>query len=255
MDYIVTDTELTAVADAIRTKGDTEADLEWPSGFVSAIGALEIGEGSGGGNSNVVIKGMPPIKIPTYNYSYPLNIEDGWIGPFESQYACFYPSNGQGTRLDVDWGQPFEICVVFKRSQAHSNSMVLFGAETGSYPAAPSIELGNSGNIWCGFSTNGSSWTHSIAFDSNDGLTIQNDTVYKVVATWDGTDYTVTIDDGSNEFSKTITPGNAHYHNSSYLLCFGGMMRSSYHYARWIKMYLPDMYIKSNGVTVWEGSQ
>ncbi len=36
-DYKVTDTELTSVANAIRTKGGTSAQLEWTSGFVSAI--------------------------------------------------------------------------------------------------------------------------------------------------------------------------------------------------------------------------
>lgn len=41
--YMVTDTELTAVADAIRTKGGTSEDLEWYSGFVSAIGDISGG--------------------------------------------------------------------------------------------------------------------------------------------------------------------------------------------------------------------
>lgn len=39
-DYKVTDTELTAVANAIRTKGGTQAQLEWHTGFVSAIGDI-----------------------------------------------------------------------------------------------------------------------------------------------------------------------------------------------------------------------
>ena len=40
MDYKVTDTELTAVANAIRSRGGTSAPLEWDNGFVSAIGAI-----------------------------------------------------------------------------------------------------------------------------------------------------------------------------------------------------------------------
>ena len=40
MTYYVTGTELTAVADAIRTKGGTSETLEWPNGFVSAIDAV-----------------------------------------------------------------------------------------------------------------------------------------------------------------------------------------------------------------------
>ncbi len=40
MDYKVTDAELTSVANAIRTKGGTQAQLEFPTGFVSAVGAI-----------------------------------------------------------------------------------------------------------------------------------------------------------------------------------------------------------------------
>lgn len=43
MDYLVTDTELTSVADAIRTKGGTSADLVFPADFVSAINNIQGG--------------------------------------------------------------------------------------------------------------------------------------------------------------------------------------------------------------------
>ena len=38
--YLVTSTDLTSIADAIRTKGGTSAALEWPDGFVDAINAI-----------------------------------------------------------------------------------------------------------------------------------------------------------------------------------------------------------------------
>ena len=38
--YLVTDTELTSVANAIRTKGGTTAQLSFPTGFVSAVNAI-----------------------------------------------------------------------------------------------------------------------------------------------------------------------------------------------------------------------
>lgn len=41
--YYVTETELTSVANAIRTKGDTSAALTWPDGFVDAIDTIETG--------------------------------------------------------------------------------------------------------------------------------------------------------------------------------------------------------------------
>ncbi|HCE61495.1 MAG TPA: hypothetical protein DEQ85_00780, partial [Clostridiales bacterium] len=37
------DSKLTQVADAIRTKGNTSADLQFPSGFISAIQAIQTG--------------------------------------------------------------------------------------------------------------------------------------------------------------------------------------------------------------------
>ena len=39
-DYLTTDTELTSIADAIRTKGGTSTSLVYPTGFVSAIEAI-----------------------------------------------------------------------------------------------------------------------------------------------------------------------------------------------------------------------
>ena len=42
-DYLTTDIELTSIANAVRTKGGTSAQLEFPTGFVSAIGNLPCG--------------------------------------------------------------------------------------------------------------------------------------------------------------------------------------------------------------------
>ena len=42
-DYLVTDTELTSVASAIRTKGGTSANLLFPTEFVSAIQNIPTG--------------------------------------------------------------------------------------------------------------------------------------------------------------------------------------------------------------------
>lgn len=42
-DYLVTDTELTSVADAIREKGGTTEPLSFPAGFVSAVESIQAG--------------------------------------------------------------------------------------------------------------------------------------------------------------------------------------------------------------------
>lgn len=44
--YLTTDTELTSIADAIRTKGGTTAQLTYPTGFVSAINDIQTGGGT-----------------------------------------------------------------------------------------------------------------------------------------------------------------------------------------------------------------
>mgnify|MGYP004476956295 FL=1 len=44
-EYLTNTTDLTSVANAIRTKGGTTAQLVYPSGFVSAINAIETGGG------------------------------------------------------------------------------------------------------------------------------------------------------------------------------------------------------------------
>lgn len=46
-DYKVTDTELISIANAIRAKGGTQAQLEFPTGFVSAVQAIPSGGGGG----------------------------------------------------------------------------------------------------------------------------------------------------------------------------------------------------------------
>lgn len=45
-DYLTDDTELTAIADAIREKGGTSAELVYPDGFVTAIGNISGGGGT-----------------------------------------------------------------------------------------------------------------------------------------------------------------------------------------------------------------
>ena len=42
-DYKVSDTSLTSIANAIRTKGGTSADLSYPDGFITAIGNITTG--------------------------------------------------------------------------------------------------------------------------------------------------------------------------------------------------------------------
>lgn len=69
--YYVTDTELTSVADAIRTKGGTSADLEFPDGFVTAIGNI-----SGGGSPNLQAK----TNVSATTSSQTIQADEGYDG-------------------------------------------------------------------------------------------------------------------------------------------------------------------------------
>ena len=60
--YTVTDSELTSVASAIRTKGGTSASLSFPDGFVTAIGNI-----SGGSTPTLITKSI--TANGTYNAS------------------------------------------------------------------------------------------------------------------------------------------------------------------------------------------
>ena len=69
-DYIVKDTELTSVANAIRTAGGTNSLLNFPNGFVSAIGDISGGGSSGFSTAEVTVTSL------NGNYIYMPYIED-----------------------------------------------------------------------------------------------------------------------------------------------------------------------------------
>ena len=63
----VDEASLTAVADAIRAKGGTSEQMEFPDGFVSAVGAIQ----TGGGGDSVTDDGNGNITINAlYSFTY-----------------------------------------------------------------------------------------------------------------------------------------------------------------------------------------
>lgn len=102
-DYLVTDTELTSVANAIRTKGGTSANLSFPTGFVSAIQAI----GGGGiipvGSLSITDNGtfdvtnyasaevnVPQIEVETGTFTPSSDVTDALIN-FTNTHST-YPS-------------------------------------------------------------------------------------------------------------------------------------------------------------------
>ena len=88
------DSDLTSVADAIRSKGGTSEALAFPAGFVSAIKAIEAGGGGGGGE---VAPPTTPTDGKTRVY---IHLEYGRTSPMLG--VC-----PKGT-VTVDWGDGTE---------------------------------------------------------------------------------------------------------------------------------------------------
>lgn len=91
--YVVTDTELEAVADAIRLKGGTSADLEWTSGYIDAIRAI-----SGGGGST----SDPAELFDIMADCYALNSSAGY-----NILSSMYVSHTVGDKMEI-WGRYFQ---------------------------------------------------------------------------------------------------------------------------------------------------
>lgn len=69
--YLVTDLELESIADAIREKGGTSAELEFPSEFIDAIEAIETG-GSAIGLKEVDMTYTPASDVTYFAFDNPL---------------------------------------------------------------------------------------------------------------------------------------------------------------------------------------
>lgn len=81
MDYLANSEDLTAVADAIRAKGGTDAQLTFPGGFVSAVQAIFAGATITDG---IVVKARDAEGFPTEADVY------GDLYPYQFSYAGNY---------------------------------------------------------------------------------------------------------------------------------------------------------------------
>lgn len=76
MDYIANSNDLTSVANAIRTRGGTSAPLSFPSGFVSAIGAIPSGGGGGAETKSLNFYDYDGTLVESFTTSEALALSD-----------------------------------------------------------------------------------------------------------------------------------------------------------------------------------
>lgn len=109
--YLTTDTDLTAVANAIRTKGGTSAQLAFPDGFVDAIDAIETG-GGGGGGTTLIASGTY-----TGTGTYPSTAGQGFfVGtrmPQTDFYVRFIAQSDSEFPYDTNYKYAYGIALVF----------------------------------------------------------------------------------------------------------------------------------------------
>lgn len=113
--YVVTDTELEAVANAIRTKGGTNADLEWPSDFVSAIGALSSG---GSGNNMPYIDQIAWSAKTDTTFVITNNVS---LPDANSMYLCIF-----AIRTQTNIASTFGCTVLYTGSAGNSGTAIKY---------------------------------------------------------------------------------------------------------------------------------
>lgn len=69
IDYLTTNTELTSIANAIRTKGGTSASLVYPAGFVTAIGNIQSAYPSADGEMFGTVPSIISFSIKGTSYT------------------------------------------------------------------------------------------------------------------------------------------------------------------------------------------
>lgn len=152
------------------------------------------------------------------------------------------PDNGSDSFLN--FSNPFEINIRFKVSSYLQRSQVLCG-NTANFYRQPSIEVGSAGNLWCGISSNGSSWTYSLAL----GDSVPTNTWCEVNLKYDGSLATLKLKIGETVASTDISVSSVYNTISSYEL--GGIANSGNHCATNVTIDLTKTYIKINNSLVW----
>lgn len=115
------DSDLTLVANAIRTKGGTSAQLAFPAGFVQAIGDIE----TGGGGGSVTFEQI--LAVTHINDPIATSIDNLNLGTFINAVSAIFPNATGGSNYGAGYAiyrhPNLETLVLPKISQL-SNSMI-----------------------------------------------------------------------------------------------------------------------------------
>lgn len=250
-DYLVTDTELTSVADAIRTKGGTSASLAFPSGFVTAVQNIPTGGITPTGTKQISITQNGTTTEDVTNYAsaeITVNVSGGGGSVTQDQDGYIVlPTTGGGTVQDkwirpVDWPDYDKYDFTNEECQffTYDSSMdTLFNW------CSFSAEVTGGFTVERGYLTNGT-WTVETSTDvASNELFIENlptdrdYTVYKIRPTVSGNHITqVTM--GTND---NISHSNDNYKRQPCIERYGNLpyairLGRGWAYRNWVNYYV-----------------
>lgn len=231
-----------AVYSDIYHKGDTVATDDPGSGYMGSyiIWFAENGGGGGGSTVDLKIGDVPAIlSLPT----------DSPLGPLTSSSRDFIIPMDGNAEVKLDLTQPFEICCRFKLGTAPgSTGRHIWGARN-SYYHCPGIAVSSS-DITYYITTNGSSWDYSAKMTPS-GYSLPINTWITARMQWDGHDFTMSVNDGTNTYTATVA-NVAPYYNSNYTFEVAGQNKSSFSIcASRATVDLANTYLCQNGTIIW----
>lgn len=201
---------------------------------------------SADGYSEVTVNVNSNIPVPIICSSVKTNGVEA--GPFASNSEYFRPCDSNYNYLIPDWRNPFEIKVTFKVTATSGDYQSILCSTSG-YWQNPDIQIGqNLSSIWTEFTSTGSAGTWIGFTVADDDITLPLDTECWVKIIWDGTTYSFTYFDGTDEHTKSITPGATPYYSSAATMKMGsGPFDRPFHG----KIKLTQSYIKQNNIIIW----
>ena len=202
--------------------------------------------GGGGGGGSTVDK-----THQNYAFTSGVHCRAALIGDFTS-YTCYWlPLDSSGNALRVNWSKAFHLHIKFKFSQADNRSEALFGAYGNGLYWHGTLSMEAQTDKWFfPFSTSGSAWTNETYIPFTE-FPFNVNVFYTVDIVYDGgTTITITMNDGTNSASRTITL-SATLYNSNYDWGFGNIGLNTSLYARYCAFDPDDCYIESEGEIVW----
>lgn len=230
---MITEQYLTDIADAIREKLETQDEYK-PSEMAEAILSI-----SGGVQfakirllGSVINDSLIGLNGNTYGQNFV-------AAPLDNNLAMFNPFIG---------AESWKVHLKVKTSQTVNHPQTLFGS-SGNYFTMPTIDF-NTGSMWFGYSTNGSSWTHNISIVISD---FSVDTWYIFEIGWDGENFWAAIYDENDALIETqsVAVSTPCYANSGQTFRFGGVNNSGNNVASHIWYDMLDTYIEVNDVIIW----